>query len=93
MSMFDSFLMSVDCPKCRQLSRDVEFQTKALGCSLKTFKEGDILADKDLEIVYGYINNVYGECPNCHVHLKGEVRIVEGRVFGLESVRVWEIQA
>lgn len=93
MGMFDIFFIDIKCPKCREVSKEVEFQTKSLDNCMREFRVGDRLILNDLEIVYGYINNATGECPKCNTHLKGEIRIVDGGVFGLESVKAWEIKS
>lgn len=61
MGLFDSFMLTVSCPHCGEVS-EVEFQTKQFACAMIVWKTGDKFDTPGLTINHGTINGVYGGC-------------------------------
>jgi len=61
MGMFDSFILTVKCPHCGEVS-EIEFQTKQFRCALDVWRVGDSFDVPGLIIREGVIVGVYGGC-------------------------------
>lgn len=86
MGLFDTIKLKARCPYCNT-ERKFEFQTKALGCGLRIYKEGDKISSPDLEIYEGLIKGCIESCPNCKNIFYADVLIRSGKVHEIKELK------
>ena len=95
MGLYDTFYIKTKCPRCGK-EEEFDFQTKALGENMLSWRQGEPFIHPDLDIVEGKICNCYAihfGCPNPNHKEDGftffyaDVVIKDGIVVGVENVR------
>jgi hypothetical protein len=83
MGLFDYVLAPLNCPYCKNEEKSHAWQTKALGCNLKTYKVDDVLKLEDSEkmlIVEEGFFEIHTICEKCQKYISASIKIKNQKI-------------
>ena len=86
MGLFDTLIARAKCPFCG-FQAEMDFQTKALGKSLKTYKIGDKIETEYFVIKDGIIKNCIESCKNCGKIFYADFSAKNGKLHDLIKIK------